>query len=108
MWIVPAPIEGTWQLTLSGDPKRTNELVLRQRFQYAEGLVNINGKTGQVRNAKLEGPQISFTVFEPTNPGPLRYEFSGRVSGDTMEGTVKLPGGEQSWKASRVSSPEKH
>lgn len=107
MWIVPAPVEGTWQLNLSGDPGHTQELVLRQRFQYAEGLVTINGKTGQVRDAKLEGPQITFTVFEPTNREPLRYEFTGRVAGDTMEGTVKLPGGEQTWKASRVATPEK-
>lgn len=108
LWIVPAPIEGTWQLKLSGDPERVDELVLRQRFQYAEGLVTINGKTGQVRDTKLNGPQITFTIFEPTSKGPLRYDFTGRVSGDTMEGTVKLPGGEQTWKAARVATPAKH
>ena len=107
LWIVPARVEGTWQFTLSGDPKSANELVLRQRFQRAEGLVTINGKTGQVRNAKLHGPEFSFTVFEPTNREPLRYEFNGRVTGDTMEGIVRLPGGEQTWKASRVGSAAK-
>jgi len=108
MWIVPARVDGTWQFTLSGDPKTANELVLRQRFQQAEGLVTINGKTGQVRNAKLRGPEISFTVLEPTSRDPLRYEFTGRVAGDTMEGTVKLPGGEQTWKASRSAAPAKN
>lgn len=107
LWIVPAPIDGTWQLQLSGDPERVDELVLRQRFQYAEGLVNINGKTGQVRDARLEGPQITFTIFEPTSKGLLRYDFTGRVSGDAMEGTVKLPGGKQTWKASRAATPAK-
>jgi SAM-dependent methyltransferase len=107
MWIVPAPVEGTWRMSLSGDKALAEELVLRQRFQYAEGLVKIHGKTGQVRNARIQGPQLRFTIFEPTNGEPLRYEFTGRVSDDTMEGVVKLPGGEQTWKASRVPPPAK-
>ena len=107
MWIVPARVEGTWRVSMSGDQGPVEELVLRQRFQYAEGLVRIRGKTGQVRNFRIAGPQISFTIYEPTNGEPLRYEFTGRVSDDTMEGVVKLPGGEQTWKASRVASPGK-
>jgi SAM-dependent methyltransferase len=108
MWIVPARVEGTWRMGLSGDRALAEELVLRQRFQSAEGLVRIHGRTGQVRNFKIQGPQVSFTIYEPTNGQPLSYQFTGRVSGDTMEGAVKLPGGEQTWKASRVPSPEKH
>ncbi len=105
MWIVPAPVEGNWRMSLSGNQALAEELVLRQRFQYAEGLVKIHGKTGQVRNVRIQGAQIRFTIFEPTNGEPLRYEFTGRVSDDAMEGVVKLPGGEQTWKASRVPPP---
>jgi SAM-dependent methyltransferase len=107
MWIVPARVEGTWRMSISGDQALAEELVLRQRFQYAEGLVKIHGKTGQLRNFRIRGPQVSFTLFEPTNGDPLRYEFTGRASGDTMEGVVKLPGGERSWTATRAKSPEK-
>ena len=106
-WIVPARVEGTWRMSMSGDQALAEELVLRQRFQYAEGLVRIHGKTGQVRQFRIEGPQVSFTVYEPTNGEPLPYQFTGRVSGDTMEGVVKLPGGERSWTATRVKSAEK-
>jgi SAM-dependent methyltransferase len=106
MWIVPAPVEGTWRMSLSNGAS-AHELVLRQRFQYAEGLVRINGKTGQVRSVKIRGAQINFTIFEPTGADPLRYEFTGRVSGDTMEGIVKLPGGEQTWTATRLPPPDK-
>jgi hypothetical protein len=107
MWIVPARVEGTWRMSMSGDRALAEELVLRQRFQFAEGVVRIHGKTGQVRDFKIKGPQITFTIFEPTNGEPLRYAFTGRVSGDTMEGVVKLPGGERSWTATRARSPEK-
>jgi SAM-dependent methyltransferase len=102
MWIVPASIEGTWQLSTSNGKTGNDELLLRQRFQYAEGLVRINGKTGQLRDFRIEGAQVSFTVFEPTNGNPLRYDFTGRVSDDTMDGVVKLPGGERTWRATRV------
>lgn len=107
MWIVPGRVEGTWRMSMAGDQALAEELVLRQRFQYAEGLVRIHGKTGQVRNFRIQGPQVSFTIYEPTNGEPLSYQFTGRVSGDTIEGVVKLPGGERSWTATRVKSPEK-
>ena len=107
LWIVPAGVEGTWRVSMSGDERLAEELVLRQRFQFAEGLVRLHGKTGQVRNFRIQGPQIGFTIYEPTNGEPLRYEFTGRVSGDTMEGVVKLPGGERTWKASRAAPPAK-
>lgn len=106
MWIVPARIEGTWRMTMSSDTT-AHELLLRQRFQYAEGLVSINGKIGQLRDFRIQGTRVAFTVFEPTSRDPLRYDFEGRVAGDMMEGVVKLPGGERTWKATRVSSPEK-
>jgi SAM-dependent methyltransferase len=107
MWIVPAAVEGTWQLGTSNGKARNDELVLRQRFQYAEGLVRINGKIGQLRDFKVQGTQISFTMFEPTSGDPLRYDFTGRVSDDTMGGVVKLPGGERTWTATRVPPPAK-
>lgn len=108
LWIVPASVEGTWQLsTWKGQPAR-DELVLRQRFQFVEGLVRINGKTGQVRDFRIIGPRVSFTVFEPTRGTPLRYDFAGSVSDNAMEGIVKLPGGERAWQATRLSPPAAH
>ena len=106
MWIVPASVEGTWQLRTSERGTGSDELVLRQAFQYAEGLVRINGKTGQVRDFKIQGARVSFTIFEPTSGDPLRYDFTGRVSGDTMEGVITLLKGEQPWRATWVPSRE--
>jgi phospholipid N-methyltransferase len=101
LWIVPAPVEGTWRWNISGSGPRDYELVLRQHYQQVEGLVKLNGKTGQLRNVRLRGDAISFTVFEPTGSNPIRRDFTGRVSGETIEGMVKLPGGEAKWTAAR-------
>lgn len=106
LWIVPARVEGTWRMTTSSGTV-AHELLLRQRFQFAEGLVRINGKTGQLREFRIEGTRITFTIFEPTSKAPLRYDFEGRVNGDAMEGVVRLPGGQQAWKATRVPDPAK-
>ncbi|HXF65774.1 MAG TPA: class I SAM-dependent methyltransferase [Burkholderiales bacterium] len=105
LWIVPARVEGTWRWSLSGNGPKDYEMVLRQHFQQVEGLVRLDGKTGQLRNAKLVGDQLSFTVYEPTGSNPIRRDFTGRVSGNTIEGTAKLPGsaGEVKWTATRVN-----
>ncbi|MDH3286510.1 MAG: class I SAM-dependent methyltransferase [Betaproteobacteria bacterium] len=107
MWIVPAPVEGTWQLSISTGRTGNDELVLRQWFQYAQGLVRINGKTSELGNVRIQGTQISFTIFEPAGGDPLRRDFTGRVFGNTMEGVLKLPEGEQTWRTTRVPPPAK-
>jgi len=108
LWIVPSSVEGTWRLNTWKGKAGDDELILRQRFQFAEGLVRINGKTGQVRDFRINGSQVSFTVFEPTRATPLRYDFAGRVSDGMMEGILKLPGGEREWQATRIAPPAAH
>jgi SAM-dependent methyltransferase len=103
LWIVPARVEGTWRFSLSGNGPKEYELVLRQHFQQVEGLVRLDGKTGQVRNIKLVGDQISLSIYEPTGSSPIRRDFAGRISGNTIEGSAKLPGGEVKWSATRVN-----
>jgi len=101
LWIVPAPVEGTWRWKVSGSGPSDYELVLRQHFQQVEGLVKLGGKTGQLRNVKLRGDELSFTVYELTGSNPIRRDFTGRVSGNAIEGAAKYPGGEAKWTASR-------
>jgi hypothetical protein len=85
LWIVPAKAEGTWQL---GD----GELTLKQEYQVLSGSLRRGGNNSAFTGARLNGDQISFVV------GESRY--SGRVSGDSMEGTIN--GGGQ-WKATKVA-----
>ena len=104
LWIVPAPVEGTWRWSAASGGAREFELSLNQRFQKVEGLVRLDGKMGQLRDARLNGDQISFTVHEVAGTrGTLQREYSGRVNGNTIEGTVKGPGGESKWTATRFN-----
>jgi len=103
-WIMPAPVEGTWRWNVSGSGPKEYELSLRQQFQKVEGLVRLDGKMGQLRDVKLTGDQLSFSVHETAGTSTtIRREFTGRVSGNTVQGVVKLPSGEAKWSATRAN-----
>jgi hypothetical protein len=74
LWIVPAKVAGAWKL-------QQGDLVLKQEFQMISGALNGGGKNVVVTNGKMRGDQISFSV------GAAQY--TGRVNGTTMSGTVK-------------------
>ena len=107
LWIGPAPVEGSWRWSVAGSGQKEYELVLRQQFQQVEGLVKLDsGKMGQVRNVKLNGGQLSFSIHELTGTsGTLRRDYTGRVSGNTVQGVFKLPdsGAEVKWTATRAN-----
>jgi SAM-dependent methyltransferase len=92
MWIVPAPVSGKWQLPGDG------ELTLKQSYQMISGVLKQGGKERIVKG-RLTGDQITFAA--DADP---RLEFSGRVSGGSMQGTVRDPAGESKWSAARASN----
>jgi hypothetical protein len=100
LWIVPAPVDGTWRWNGSGNGPKAYEIALRQQFQKVDGAARLDGKSGQLRDVKLQGDQISFTVLDADG---ARRDFSGRVSGNTMQGVVKQAGGEAKWSATRAN-----
>jgi len=85
LYIVPAKVAGTWRLG-------KGELTLKQSFQMISGTLSVGGVDTPVRNARLRGDQIVFTV------GGASY--TGRVSGDVMQGKVK-GSATAAWKAAR-------
>jgi len=107
LWIVPAAVEGTWRFSVQGGGPKEYELGLRQQFQQVEGLAKLDGRMGQLRNAKLRGDQISFSIHEIAGTsGTLRRDFTGRVSGNTMQGVMKQANGaaEVKWSATRANN----
>jgi len=68
LWIVPAKVEGTWQMP--GGP-----LTVTQKFQVVSGTL---GST-PITAAKLNGAQLTFTA------GTTKY--TGTVNGNTITGT---------------------
>lgn len=80
-WIVPAKVGGTWRL-----PSGT--LTLTQEFQMITGTLGSTPITG----GRLRGSEITFTVGDAV--------YSGRVNGDSMQGTIKGGSGGK-WSATR-------
>lgn len=85
LWIVPANAGGTWQL-------QQGTLTLTQKFQNVSGTL---GSTA-IADGKLHGSEITFSA------GSARY--SGRIDGNTMQGTVTIDGQQQPWRATRMAS----
>ncbi len=85
LYIVPAKVAGTWQLP-------QGELTLEQKFQAVSGSFNSGGAAVPVRNGRLKGDEISFAIGDA--------EYTGRVAGDAMQGTVK-GSSHGSWSATR-------
>jgi precorrin-6B methylase 2 len=69
LWIVPAKVEGTWQLG-------TNPLALKQQFQMVSGTLGSTPVTGRLR-----GDEITLTAGGVT--------YVGKVAGNTITGTTK-------------------
>jgi SAM-dependent methyltransferase len=83
LYIVPANAAGAWQLP-------QGMLTLEQQ------AVSLTGSLGAtpIADGKVLADQITFTA------GDARY--TGRVNGDTIEGTVVAAGNETPWRATRA------
>ncbi len=75
-WIVPAKVEGRWMLP-------QGELTLKQNFQEISGTLRSAKNTTPV-TGRMKGDVITFSA------GPAKY--TGRVSGNTLEGTFESKG----------------
>ncbi|MBI2316808.1 MAG: class I SAM-dependent methyltransferase, partial [Betaproteobacteria bacterium] len=96
-WIVPAKVGGTWRLRGDGVAQDT-EMTIKQTFQLIQGNLKSNTRELPLTATNLRGSQISFSTYE----GSVRRDYSGRVSDNVMEGTVRSGGGpEGKWRATR-------
>jgi len=81
LWIVPAKVEGTWQLGQAA-------LTLSQKFQVVSGTLG----SATITDVHLRGEDISFSA------GGAKY--TGKVTGSSMAGTITGgPGGK--WSATK-------
>ena len=92
MWVVPANVAGNWNWSLDiGQGKRDYAAVVEQHFQNVEGVVRSGTRRSILDGMKVSGDTISFsTLITLPGAGLTRHQFSGRVKGDTIEGTVQI------------------
>jgi len=104
LWIVPANAAGAWQWRVgSGAAAAVYEVTLSQTFQALEGRATVGGRPGRLENGGMRGDEIRFMLTAELDGRPVQHEFGGRISGDEINGKVRLAGGgELDWKATRV------
>ena len=86
-WIVPAKVAGTWQ-----NPQ--GELKLEQTFQMVSGTLKSGNVIAPLANGKLAGDRITFTAGDT--------QYTGKVSGNAIEGASATGGKEAPWRATRT------
>ena len=89
LWIVPAKVEGTWRLP-------QGKLTLKQNFQMISGTLESRNSTTPIVNGILHGDQVNFSAG--------RDQYTGRVNGNTIEGTVTSEGNNTKWNAKLVTN----
>jgi precorrin-6B methylase 2 len=89
LWIVTAKVEGDWKM-----PQGT--LTLTQQFQMVSGDLKSGTNNSKITKGRLTGDRIAFTV--------RGVQYSGRVNGNSMQGTVKAGGKTQEWSATRMGN----
>jgi SAM-dependent methyltransferase len=95
-WLIPAKVAGTWRFQSGSDGL---DVTLEQKYQTLEGTVKLGTVNAGLRDAKLAGDKISFAFVDQ---GGVRRDFTGKVSGNTMDGTMKLETGPESrWTATK-------
>jgi precorrin-6B methylase 2 len=87
MWIVPAKVEGTWQMG-------NNQLLINQEFQMIYGYFVNNGKEIPFSDGRLSGNEITFKI-----KGDL---YTGSVEGNMMIGTVTNESSKSDWAATKL------
>jgi hypothetical protein len=106
-WVVPANVTGQWSASLRTASKPQEiTLDLAQKFQFAEGSAEAAGAPVRLEDVKLSGAQLTFRLRLPDAAGrSVEHEFSGRVVGDSIEGTFKAGANARpvAWRARRVS-----
>ncbi len=86
LWIIPARIEGIWELG-------QDQLIISQEFQMIHGKLTSDDKNLTLRNGRLRGNEITFMIDDVL--------YTGYVSGNKMEGTVRDGDSEKKWIAIR-------
>ena len=99
-WVVPAKVEGRWALELSGGGTAEKlSINLDQKFQKIEGVAYMGSLLAGLREPRLSGFRISFAYVDARG---VRRDFSGRVTGATMEGSFRADNGEEGrWSAAK-------
>jgi precorrin-6B methylase 2 len=111
-WVIPANVSGTWEWTWVENSKKVPYMLqLDQLFQWPNGGIKVGGSELGLRNVVLTGDKIRFLVDQEEGNKTVTMVFEGRVSENTIEGSMETQGeakqNKRAWKAVRIPSSMK-
>lgn len=89
LWVVPAKIGGDWKLAYEIGAPAGAVLRFKQAFQHVEGMIVSSVVRLGLREPRLHGDRIEFVLVDFRG---VLHEFSGRVRGDLISGSVRSGG----------------
>ena len=100
LWIVPAQIDGTWEVT-AGTTRYP--VVLEQFFQRLSGNVQLGGRTHPFRTGRLDGANVVFEARAQDGARDVPAVYRGQAKGTgSLEGTIEIGGKKIPFKAVRT------
>ena len=85
---------GTWKWsTMFNNQTRESTLKLKLEGGKLSGaMLGRNDQETPIEDAKFEGDKVSFSVTRSRGEQKFTSKYSGTVSGDTIKGTIEMPG----------------
>jgi hypothetical protein len=94
LYVVPAKVAGKWNAQMPPAVSRQPAtLQLKQQLTRVSGSARLDGKDVPLEDVRLRGDRITFRL------SGRRGEFSGRVSGNSIEGVMDSGSAKAPWSA---------
>jgi SAM-dependent methyltransferase len=105
-YLVPARAMGLWRWQLDGVGfTRDYEMNVSQKFQFISGEARSKTSFAYLRDMRLEGDRISFTLTEEAGSSLAQTRYEGRIEGEKITGNARTnnQSSARPWSAVRVS-----
>ena len=108
-WVVPANVSGKWKWAVqTGAGNEDYELKVDQKFQVVYGEITIGNRKIPIKEMKLTGDRLYFTIEQTVKKQFVPMRFDGRVNGNFIAGSIEsgIGSGKHTidWKAARNPS----
>ena len=82
-------IDGDWNIAVNSPMgKQESKLSFQSDGSTVTGSASAQGQTQAISNGTIDGDTVKWSA-SITTPFPMTLEFTGKVEGDTLNGSVK-------------------
>src|SRR5262249_17959392 len=82
-------VDGTWNVTVNSPMgAQPSTLTLKNDGGVLTGSQSAQGNTQPIANGKIDGDTVTWSS-SITTPMPMTLEFTAKLAGDTLNGSVK-------------------